>query len=58
MLRLAVFVLLFTTAAFAETITFTNVVHDGPVIVEGTSTRKHIDWVKLTPGANETSYDW
>ena len=57
MLCLAVFALLLTTAV-TETITVTNVVHDGPVIVEETSTRKNIDWVKLSPGANETSYEW
>lgn len=59
MLRSAVpaFALLPVTAS-AESVTLPNVLYGGPVNPEATSTPNHIDWPKLTPGVNETSYDW
>jgi hypothetical protein len=59
MLRIALAALaLVVVGTFSESITLPNVLHDGPVTAESTSARKHIDWPKLTPGANESSYDW
>lgn len=51
------FALLIVTAS-AESITLPNVLHDGLVTPETTSARQHLDWPKLAPGANESSYDW
>jgi len=41
-----------------ETITLPNTLYDGPVTAEALATKGHIDWPKLSPGVNDTSYDW
>ncbi|KAB5558519.1 hypothetical protein GE09DRAFT_116261 [Coniochaeta sp. 2T2.1] len=41
-----------------ETITLPNTLYDGPVTAESIATKGHIDWPKLSPGVNDTTYDW
>jgi hypothetical protein len=45
-------------AALAESVTLPNVLVDGPVTAENISTPYHVDWPKMSPGVNETSYEW
>ncbi|OIW29571.1 hypothetical protein CONLIGDRAFT_654116 [Coniochaeta ligniaria NRRL 30616] len=59
MLRYVVSALaLLPVAALAESVTLPNVLHDGPITPDGISAKGHIDWPKLLPGVNATSYDW
>lgn len=59
MLRYAVSALaLLPVTVLAESVTLSNVLYNGPVTPEGIAAKGHIDWPKLSPGANATSYDW
>jgi len=54
----AVALLSLTLTALAETITLPGVLGSGTVTPEGISATGHIDWPKLSPSVNATSYDW
>lgn len=51
-------VALLPITAMAESITLPDVLYNGPITPEGTSSPGHLDWPKLHPSVNESSYDW
>jgi hypothetical protein len=57
-LALLAMLALLPIAAVAESITLSNVLYDGPVTSEYVSAKGLLDWPKVMPGINATSYDW
>ena len=54
----ALALLLLPTASLASITTLPNTLYNGSTTAEQVSSPGNLDMPKLSPGVNETSYDW